>query len=183
MDDSKSLNDFKQNIKKHFKCSFIEIYLDNKFSSHCENYRQHIREHIVENHKNDLSMVEQNTILNLDKLPCSKNLYFSISHCPEMGGYAVCNQPVGFDLEVTSRINPQLIRRICTNQEIDQAPHIELLWVAKESVLKLSSKNTLTSNIVIDNWIDGFIFSNKNFNGLTTQVINPLSISVAFNRV
>ena len=67
----------------------------------------------------------------------------SVSHCPELGGFAIDFDAawIGFDVEVTSRLTSKVIERIAHfSTELthiknlrEQAP---LLWVAKEAAIK-----------------------------------------------
>ena len=62
--------------------------------------------------------------------------FSSISHTHTEGGFAVSKFPVGFDLEVTSRVTLELVTRISFDEELTQAPDFASLWCAKEAAFK-----------------------------------------------
>lgn len=77
-------------------------------------------------------------------LPGHPGLAVSISHCRQ--AVAVALNPagsIGIDIECRRKINPELIRRVCTRQEqaailASDDPEMEFLryWTRKEAVLK-----------------------------------------------
>lgn len=78
------------------------------------------------------------TILDLAQVPSSEQVSISISHCPLLGGFALVRKPiqVGLDVEQRDRIKPRIVKRVSTAEEVSNAPFLDFLWVAKESVFK-----------------------------------------------
>lgn len=66
----------------------------------------------------------------------------SISHAEGLGGFALLpfafpDYGLGFDIELTARIRPEVARRICrTQEEFAAAPSLASLWCAKEAAYK-----------------------------------------------
>lgn len=115
----------------------LKFYLDPAWASTTENYREHIRQHIILNH--NLSTIEKENILDLQQLPLSKNYFFSITHSSQLGGYVVSPQPVGFDIENISRLTSETVKRVSSQSEwsMFESSDIRLLWPIKESLVKL----------------------------------------------
>ncbi len=82
----------------------------------------------------------------------------SVSHTKGVGGFATSSSPrqIGFDMEITERVSPEIARRICQlEEEFDEAPSPALLWVAKESAFKSTrgfTQPTFLSLIKISAW-------------------------------
>lgn len=66
----------------------------------------------------------------------SPKAFSSISHTHSEGGFAVSAFPVGFDVEITSRVTLDLLGRISTEKELSSAPDWASLWCAKEAAFK-----------------------------------------------
>ena len=170
-----NLNLYVNSIKDHFKIKFIEIHLKNEFGSVNKDYREKIRQNIVDNYSELLSAREKKSILNLSVIPKVENLFFSISHAQSIGGYLAAGQKSGFDIEELSRISDDVIRRTCAKEEISVCPNIKFLWAAKESAFKTISNLRAVSDVKISNWIEVspelLSFSaNNGFRGLLTQI-------------
>jgi 4'-phosphopantetheinyl transferase superfamily len=161
------LNLFVNSIKAHFKIKFLALHVDARFSSSAPDARLQIRQDIISNYSPLLSSFEKRAILNLDTLPVVENLFFSISHNKSIGGYAACDQKIGFDLEEISRITNETVARVCTAAEMAVCPDFKLLWSAKEALVKLAGaakKMTyLMSDFQITEWeqVDGQLLSFK----------------------
>lgn len=122
--------------------SNLSFYIDSNFSSQNKNHRLLIRQHLVKTQAHCINSAEEKeNILNLDLLPQLKSVYISISHNSEFGGYVVSPQPIGFDLELLTRIKKNIVERVCTNEDILKCPRYEYLWGAKEACFKLISQN------------------------------------------
>jgi hypothetical protein len=117
-----------------------------------ENHRIEIRKGILEYLKQHHPDQVADSIWDLETPPLLKNLFVSISHCEGIGGFALCSKGLGLDIERTDRISQKIIDRISTENEIEQAPHFELLWPAKESVFKCSTEFYTISQIQITQW-------------------------------
>jgi len=86
----------------------------------------------------------------------------SISHCPSLGGFAFTQfdydqlLQLGFDLEETYRVSPEVARRVClTAAEYEAAPSAASLWTAKEAAfkaLKGVNQPKTVSQIVLNSW-------------------------------
>jgi hypothetical protein len=69
-------------------------------------------------------------------LPENSLLYTSISHTKDMGMVAICDVPVGIDIELAERPHDRIVRRISTAEEMSEAPSAASLWCAKEAAFK-----------------------------------------------
>lgn len=74
-------------------------------------------------------------------------VHISLSHAGEFGAAAVSTKPVGIDIERTRSVSDRLVKRICTEKELESIwlpnPTDETfrnLFSAKESVVKCSGK-------------------------------------------
>jgi 4'-phosphopantetheinyl transferase EntD len=112
----------------------------------------HIRQDIISNYSPLLSSSEKRRILNINTLPTVENLFFSISHNKSIGGYAACDQRIGFDIEEVSRLSSESVTRVCTPIELTACPDFKLLWSAKESAIKLFKTELVMSDIEILSW-------------------------------
>lgn len=104
--------------------------------------RLSIRNQIVASFSKDLTEVEKQNILDLNQLPKSKSLFFSISHSPAGCGFVAYHKPIGFDIEQTWRTKKQsLINKISTPQEQSLfKDNWFLIWSIKESAFKRLSQ-------------------------------------------
>lgn len=82
----------------------------------------------------------------------------SISHCGQAGGFIAAPEPyrVGFDIEIISRVKPEIAKRICEDpEEALEAPSPSSLWVAKEACFKALfeiQQPAVVSSIEIGDW-------------------------------
>lgn len=137
-------------IRQSENCALLDIRTEIFFGSNNPGHRGLIRQDIVQNYKKDLSYSEQQKILDLQHWPVSQKLFFSVSHCAELGGYAACSEAIGFDIEDPVRLKPEIIKRVCTSEEITAAHDFRILWTMKEAALKaLHSKDLLITDIQI----------------------------------
>lgn len=79
--------------------------------------------------------------------------HFNISHSGQYIACAVCNRPVGIDVQVIRPYCPGVARRICVPEELQQietsadlAAEFTKLWTKKEAYLKMLGYG-LTTNI------------------------------------
>ena len=147
------LNSYVDLIKAQFKIKFLALHVDSRFSSLLADARPQIRQDIVANYSSLLSSSEKRVILNLEALPFAQNLFFSISHNKSVGGYATCDQIIGFDLEEISRLSIDTISRVCTSSEMAACPDFRLLWSAKEAAFKTSKQLLVMADIEITSWM------------------------------
>ena len=75
-------------------------------------------------------------VSDLSRVPVLSRGYVSVSHTINLGGYATGPRPLGFDLEVQSRVNPKVAVRVSTMEEFARAPSAAHLWCAKEAAFK-----------------------------------------------
>ena len=135
----------------------INLILSDKFNSQEKNYRETIRNKIIELHMSKFSSEDIFNLQNLSVPPRLNEKFVSISHCQSLGGFVTSSQPVGFDIEEIARIQPDVIQRISQDAEIKSAPQLIYLWPAKEAAFKALSlhrkeKPTVTSDVRIQNW-------------------------------
>lgn len=151
------VNNFASEIKKSIGCVTLDLNIYSEFSSQQNNHRALIREHIVKNYDANLSAQEKINIQNLDLLPQSEKLFFSISHNQNAGGYTASSLEHGFDIELSSRISEKIVTRVSTTAEVNEAPDYKFLWCAKEAAYKAldftkSDANLIVSDFEIYDW-------------------------------
>lgn len=84
-----------------------------------------------------------------------KNLYHSVSHTHDLGLFALCEFPIGVDLEITSRVQNKVVARVSSDKELRMAPGAAALWCAKEAcfkALKTFEQPSVVSQISIGDW-------------------------------
>ena len=87
--------------------------------------------------------------------PLLPGISYSISHSPDLGGWASLVGPskLGFDIELIDRPSRKVLDRVSSPLEVLQAPSVAALWCAKEAVFKaLDGRPQLLSNIRIQSW-------------------------------
>lgn len=91
-----------------------------------------------------------------DSPPRPLNWSVSISHARFFGGWLAVPRPhrVGFDVEVSERIQPRIIERVCSRQEVAECPNPAFLWCAKESYYKCMEHDQpeTISQLTVSNW-------------------------------
>ncbi len=105
-----------------------------------------------------LAAKDEDNINDLTAPPQIEHFSISVSHCPLVGGFVICpihDGHVGLDLEDRTKVTPEIVARMCSEEETFLAPDPALLWAAKEatfkSLLKASQPKAL-SEIVLLNW-------------------------------
>lgn len=89
---------------------------------------------------------------NWSQQPIGSNFY-SLSHEKQSSLIALSKAPVGCDIVSNQRCSTKLLQRVSEAQEIQEAPSMPHLWVAKESALKsLLKKDVLLSQLKIHQW-------------------------------
>ncbi len=85
-----------------------------------------------------LSADDQRALTDLNEPPRPSNWSVSISHTHDYGGWMAVPRPaqVGWDIELSARIKPETIGRVCSTQELHEAPEAAFLWCAKEAFYK-----------------------------------------------
>ena len=77
-------------------------------------------------------------LANLDLVPRPRSWSVSISHTPGIGGWMAVRRDhqIGWDVERKVRVKPNIIQRVCQDDEVAGAPQAALLWGAKEAFFK-----------------------------------------------
>lgn len=153
----KMLENFGQkNINPHF-ISFV-----NKKVGIQE--RKELRQKLINQIKNHTDFkkyekdFEEESLLKVGKKPHCSFASISISHCDHLGAFLFVfdkNISIGLDIEEKKRITQKNVERISSKEEMNQAPHYSLLWVAKEASFKSLFKSKtlfLLSDCLISNW-------------------------------
>ena len=73
-----------------------------------------------------------------------ENIHFSISHCKEYIAVALCDRPVGIDIQKIGNFPKKVAERICSENEFEMLLHAQnpeslfaKLWTKKEAALKM----------------------------------------------
>lgn len=152
--------------------SVIELFLSEQWGSQNPPYRLEIRQQIqnwISQKNNSLDSTTSNLINNLLDLNHPPKLFpigsVSISHTQNLGGFIATLKDhdecpsLGFDIEHYNRVNEATVKRVCSNQEVNEAPNVKYLWCAKEALFKASQNENPTNNkikviseIEISNW-------------------------------
>lgn len=140
--------------------SKMRLVLNPGWSSIHPNYRHDIREFLASKFSVHFSREQLALLADLNWIPQASRGYFSISHCKSVGGFSYSEKPHGFDVEETRRISVDVLKRICTSDELQEVgDHPEYLWVAKEAGLKAFSSTwktaenpLLVSDLVCTEW-------------------------------
>lgn len=181
----KDIQSFIEPLKSHLKLNLLEIHLDPVFASHISNNRNSIRQNILDRYQAQMTNDEQHVMLDLEQLPTTKNLFFSISHMKHHGGYAVSDEKIGFDVEDISRISTQVVERITSSSEIFKAPQLEFLWSAKEAVFKVASPidNLVIKDVEITGWsaMDDIHFFHAQINRSSTLHFQGALLKISDN--
>lgn len=117
-------------------------------------YRQQLRQllqHNLASHK--FAASEQ--LLDLQILPNHEQLSLNISHSLKASTFGWCEKPssLGIDIESADRLSPQVLKRVCSLEEIESCPYIPHLWTAKEATFKsLRKENIVISNVEVLDW-------------------------------
>lgn len=151
-------------IREELGLTELELVLSDNWSNDNPTHRQQIREHLLNLSDKELRHHHE-SLSNLGQVPDLSTLSMSISHCHGMGGYALTKRPfqIGFDIEETTRMNPQVVRRVCEEaSEVEAAPSPAHLWVAKESSFKALlgvQQPSVIGDITIVEWKDSELLS------------------------
>lgn len=130
------LQRFQTVVQKHLKNSNFNLTLSAEWSSTQENHRVKIRTHMAEINSSYFSRLQWAQLYDLNQRPTSDQGFLSIAHCPLIGGYSFSSYQHGFDIEDIRRISDPILLRTSSPEERSKAPHMKMLWVAKESAFK-----------------------------------------------
>lgn len=127
------------------------------WGSESDSYRIRLRQNLNQVLISEGLERDQDPSLNLDWIPEIQTGSASISHCPVAGGYWLIQGTgtVGFDLELTDRIQSSIVQRVSQASELSLSPKRELLWPAKEATyksLRRSQQPATISCIHVSNW-------------------------------
>jgi hypothetical protein len=106
------------------------------------------------------SIGDSQSLQDLSKTPDLQGLSISISHCKDAGGFVAAPRAlgqIGFDIEIASRVRPDLMLRMSSPAEMSMAPSAAHLWVAKEATFKSllgASQPPILSSIRVRSWLD-----------------------------
>lgn len=142
-------------IKQKIPDLQLNFFLSSEFAAATENYRQNIRAALANDHSFRFNRQQLADLSDLNIIPTASDGFFSISHCPGLGGFSFSNFKHGFDLENVDRISKPIILRTCSDEEVAAAPNAKFLWVAKEAALKAISKGTndfVITDFQTENW-------------------------------
>jgi phosphopantetheinyl transferase (holo-ACP synthase) len=144
---------------KEFKEVELEAFTDPSWGSENADHRARIRTAIqqrINTHWNEVVLpMEVQAAGDLSKLPQFNKIFVSISHGQKLGGFAISKKPVGFDLELISRVEPVLVERVSLPDEVKFAPSPAHLWSAKEAAYKALvhfRQPKVLSDVLIGGW-------------------------------
>ncbi len=141
-------------IQNEIKDPQFKISLNTQWSSEAANYRIKIREHLSTVESSLFTREQAIQLYDLNQRPAAFQGFISISHCKNIGGFSYSTLAHGFDVEEIKRIADPIIIRTSSEQERLEAPHIKLLWVAKEAAYKALSETDglLITDLVCTGW-------------------------------
>lgn len=130
------LNRFQTIIRNQIQDAQFKITLSADWSSSKTDSRTKIRHYMADEDTAYFSRLQWAQLYDLNQRPMSDIGFLSISHCHLLGGYTFSSFQQGFDIEEISRISDPIILRTSSEKERSNAPHIKMLWVAKEAAFK-----------------------------------------------
>jgi hypothetical protein len=137
-----------QGLIHTFKSEFSQISVDlsPKYASRAPDFRSLLRMSIYQK-------LQEPSLLDLTQIPRLPHGFVSISHCPSLGGYVLSKNPVGFDIEESSRVEWRFVDRM-SHPDDEKGPTAAAQWCAKEAVFKLlaDQQPPVLSQIAIYNW-------------------------------
>ncbi len=130
-----------QDLEKHWKWGLLRLEMSAKWSSVQVGHREELRIEMLKAVRKTNWGESVGNLLVPGQLGGLQRGFFSISHCPLVGGYVLQEAPlvghsIGFDLEQASRVSSEIVNRISTPSELIDSPDPASLWTAKESLYK-----------------------------------------------
>lgn len=128
-------NDVLESLRKLLKSPDLLVFADSNWGSQNPHHRELIHAALAK--------------IKTDELQSS------ISHAPEMGLFVVSQHHLGVDVELTERVKPEVVARICSPEEFNAAPSVSSLWCAKEAAykaLKYFDQPSVISKISVGGW-------------------------------
>jgi phosphopantetheinyl transferase (holo-ACP synthase) len=139
----------------------LTFELSPQFASNAPDFRSRLRAHLH-------NRLQQPQLLDLSQIPRLDHGFVSISHCPSLGGYVLSKDPIGFDIEETSRVEQRFVDRM-SHPNDHSGPSPAALWCAKESAFKAlaDQQPSVIAQISVNNWktVDQNFFSFKSSAG------------------
>ncbi len=168
-------------FQKSLAVNTLDLYLRQDWGSHKPNHREQIHHAL----QVKLSAGMDSQYLQTTAQAQQTGSTSSISHCPQLGGFASITSPwkIGIDVEQQERVSLAVANRVCRDSsECDQAPSPSALWTAKEAAFKSlrgTQQPTTISQLVIGNWkqIDSHLFTFELQNFLEFQIQKGLGIT------
>ncbi len=117
----------------------FRLIVNEHWNSTQADHRIKIRNCIEEKFTSRFNRQQLAWLNDLNQLPKADDGFFSIAHCKTLGGFTYSKFPHGFDVEQTSRISNDIIRRTASATEQAAAPQLQFLWVGKEAGFKALS--------------------------------------------
>lgn len=130
------LERFQSVVQAQIKDPQFKLTFSADWSASKPDSRIKIRHHLADVDTSYFSRLQWAQLYDLNQRPTSDSGFISISHCHLIGGYCYSTFQSGFDVEELGRISDPIIHRTSSEQERVAAPHIKMLWVAKESAYK-----------------------------------------------
>jgi hypothetical protein len=112
--------------------------MSTELSSNTPDYRNNLRRSLLQQLQRQGYKGLNPTILDLSHPPSAPGWSISLSHCPQACLMAIATKEVlvGVDIEVTQRIQPQIVARVASTEELDHCPDYWRLFTAKEAAWK-----------------------------------------------
>lgn len=131
----------REDLEKYWKWGLLRLEISAKWSSLQVGYREALRSEMLKEIRKTNWGDSVDKLLVPGQLGGLQRGFFSISHCPLVGGYVLQEAPlvgqsIGLDLEQASRVSPEVVNRISTPTEVLDSPDPASLWTAKESLYK-----------------------------------------------
>lgn len=141
---------FQDLLKQVYPDHKIEFGATEGSSLENETLRSTARKKIVEALKNlnePLTLDDEARLLDLKQVPELAHASISISHTASTACWVISPQTLklGLDLENPERVSIPILKRVCSQQEINKAPSHAALWCAKEAAFKALNRTEGTS--------------------------------------
>jgi 4'-phosphopantetheinyl transferase len=158
------MNGFPKTLEEHFRhflsCPDLILRMRSDWGAKQPNFREKLRhgiwQELAGGQQRQDSVRDRRNLLDLEELPSLEGHFISISHCQDFGGFvATTKGPVGFDIEIVKRVTTAAMERMATREEVQQAPSVASLWVAKEAAFKAlrwGSQPSTISQIETTGW-------------------------------
>lgn len=155
----------------------ITVELSPVFASNAPEFRNKLRASLYQR-------IQEPSLLDLTQIPRLQHGFVSISHCPTLGGYVLSKDPVGFDIEESSRVEWRFVERMWHPDDV-KGPTPAAHWCAKESIFKAlaDQQPAVISQIAVNGWETKeeniFIFSSNSGEGVVIDFA-PWTVAVSF---